>query len=168
MDATPRHRIFRFGAFELDTGDGELRKHGVRLRLQDQPLKILLTLLERPGELVPREDLVRTVWPHGVFVDYERGLNAAVTRLRHALGDSAEQPRYIETITRKGYRFIGSVITDTGISEACPLPDPGAEPRADSRLNGSCWRRQLLPSSWPPLWRRAGSPPRTHPAHWFN
>jgi Tol biopolymer transport system component/DNA-binding winged helix-turn-helix (wHTH) protein len=118
MEGTPRPRIFRFGAFELDTGDGELRKHGVRLRLQDQPLKILVTLLEKRGEIVPREDLVRIVWPDGIFVDYERGLNAAVTRLRQTLGDSAEQPRYIETITRKGYRFIGSVVTDTGTPES--------------------------------------------------
>lgn len=134
MEAMPRPRIFRFGTFELDTGDGELRKHGVRLRLQDQPLKILLALLEKPGEVVPREDLVRTVWPDGVFVDYERGLNAAVTRLRQALGDCAEQPRYIETITRKGYRFIGSVVTDTAIVESSTPIKTSKERRAGFRI----------------------------------
>src|SRR5215471_15658791 len=134
MEATPRGRVFRFGAFELDTGDGELRKHGVRLRLQDQPLKILLTLLEKQGEIVPREELVRTVWPDGVFVDYEKGLNAAVTRLRQMLGDSADQPRYIETIARKGYRFIGSVVTDTGSSECVQPPESSPKHRAGIRV----------------------------------
>jgi DNA-binding winged helix-turn-helix (wHTH) protein len=132
MEAAPRTRIFRFGAFELDTDDGELRKHGVRLRLQDQPLKILVTLLEKPGKVVSREDLARTVWTDGVFVDYEGGLNAAVTRLRQTLGDSAEQPRFIETVARKGYRFIGSVVTDTGLSEGATLA-PRAMPTAAAR-----------------------------------
>lgn len=107
--STPRRRIFRFGPFELDAANEELRKHGLRLRLQDQPLRILVALLEKPGEIVPREDLVRAVWPEGVFVDYERGLNAAVTRLRQVLGDCAGQPRYVETVARKGYRFVAPV-----------------------------------------------------------
>jgi DNA-binding winged helix-turn-helix (wHTH) protein len=79
-------RTLRFGVFELRVADGELRKHGVRVRLQEQPLKILLTLLEARGELVSREELVRVLWPEGTFVDYERGLNTAVTRLRQTLG----------------------------------------------------------------------------------
>ena len=109
MAAATPPRVFRFGAFELDAREGELRKHGVRLHLQEQPLKILIALLERPGEIVSREDLVRTVWPDGVFVDFEARLNAAVNRLRQVLGDSAGQPRYIETVARKGYRFVVEV-----------------------------------------------------------
>jgi eukaryotic-like serine/threonine-protein kinase len=109
MGSGSHPRVFRFGAFELDPHAGELRKHGVRLHVQEQPLRILTALLERPGEIVTREDLVRTIWPDGVFVDFERGLNAAVNRLRHVLGDSASQPRYIETAARKGYRFLLSV-----------------------------------------------------------
>src|SRR5215471_1587751 len=108
MGALPEsdRRPLRFGVFELDPASGELRKHGVRVRLQDQPLKLLLSLLERAGELYTREELIRSTWPEGTFVDYERGLNVAVTRLRQVLGDSADTPRYIETVGRKGYRFI--------------------------------------------------------------
>lgn len=111
MGAQPQldRRCVRFGVFELNTHTGELRKHGVRVRLQDQPLKLLLSLLETPGEICTREDLIGRVWPEGTFVDYERGLNAAVTRLRQVMGDSADAPRYVETVGRKGYRFIAPV-----------------------------------------------------------
>src|SRR5215472_16806222 len=111
MGAPPEldRRPLRFGVFELDPGSGELRKHGVRVRLQDQPLKILLSLIETPGEVRTREDLIGRIWPEGTFVDYERGLNVAITRLRQALGDSADTPRYVETLGRKGYRFIAPV-----------------------------------------------------------
>ena len=87
----------RFGVFELNTGTGELRKHGVRVRLQDQPLKLLLCLLETPGEICTREVLIHRIWPEGIFVDYERGLNSAITRLRQVIGDSADTPRYVES-----------------------------------------------------------------------
>jgi Tol biopolymer transport system component/DNA-binding winged helix-turn-helix (wHTH) protein len=106
MDPQSRPRLFRFGPFELDAREGELRKHGIHLNLQEQPLKILVALLERPGQIVTREDLVRAVWSDGVFVDFERGLNAAVNRLRQTLSDSAESPRYVETVARRGYRWI--------------------------------------------------------------
>jgi Tol biopolymer transport system component/DNA-binding winged helix-turn-helix (wHTH) protein len=102
-------RPLRFGVFELDPASGELRKHGVRVRLQDQPLKLLLCLIERSGEVYSREELIRRTWPEGTFVDYERGLNVAITRLRQVLGDSADAPRYVETVGRKGYRFIAPV-----------------------------------------------------------
>lgn len=102
-------RIIRFGAFEVDLTASELRKHGSRLRLQEQPFKILEALLKQPGEVVAREDLVRLLWPDGTFVDFERGLNAAVTRLRQTLSDSAENPCYVETVARRGYRFMGQI-----------------------------------------------------------
>jgi DNA-binding winged helix-turn-helix (wHTH) protein len=100
---------FRFGVFEADVRTGELRKHGIRLRLPDQPFSVLIALLERPGELVGREELVKRLWPDGTFVDYDHSLNTAVNRLRETLGDSAETPRFIETLPRRGYRFLGSV-----------------------------------------------------------
>src|SRR5712692_2436119 len=111
MGAHPEldRRCVRFGVFELDTVTGELRKRGVRVRLQDQPLKLLLCLLDTPGEICAREDLIRRIWPEGTFVDYEHGLNATVTRLRQVLGDSSDTPRYVETLGRKGYRFIAPV-----------------------------------------------------------
>jgi Tol biopolymer transport system component/DNA-binding winged helix-turn-helix (wHTH) protein len=96
----------RFGVFEVDLRSGELRKQGVRVRLQEQPFKVLAALLEHPGEIVSREQLVQRLWPDGTFVDFDRGLNAAVTRLRQVLADSAESPRYIETVARRGYRLL--------------------------------------------------------------
>ena len=105
--------LFRFGPFELDLRSGELRKRGVRLALQEQPLRILAALLERPGDIVSREDLCRRLWPQGTFVDFEHSLNAAVRRLRVTLGDTAETPRFIETIHRRGYRFLAWSIGPT-------------------------------------------------------
>jgi Tol biopolymer transport system component/DNA-binding winged helix-turn-helix (wHTH) protein len=98
-------KFFRFGPFELDTSLGQLRKHNIPIRLQEQPSKLLLCLLENPGTVVSREELGRRIWAEGTFVDFDHGLNAAVTRLRRALSDSAESPRYIERVAGKGYRF---------------------------------------------------------------
>src|SRR4029077_8574515 len=97
----------RFGVFEVDLPAGELRKQGVKIKLQEQPFQLLQVLLERPGEVVSREELRQRIWPADTFVDFEGGVNNAVKRLREALGDKADQPRYIETLPRKGYRFIG-------------------------------------------------------------
>jgi serine/threonine-protein kinase len=120
----PDRRPLRFGVFELHPASGELRKHGVRVRLQDQPLKLLLSLVERPGEVYSREELFKRIWPEGTFVDYERGLNVAVTRLRQVLGDSADAPRYVETLGRKGYRFIAPVERIRPIELIQPTGEP--------------------------------------------
>jgi TolB-like protein len=102
----PAAAIVRFGTFEVNLRTGELRKRGIRLALQEQPLRILAALLDRPGEIVPREALCRRLWPEGTFVDFEHSLNAAVRRLRTTLGDEADVPRFIETVHKRGYRFI--------------------------------------------------------------
>src|ERR671924_366005 len=102
-------QVFRFGPFEFDSTSGELRKHGLKLRLLGQPTEVLALLLEHRGELVRREDLQKRLWPSDTFVEFEHGVNAAVMRLREALGDSADQPRYVETVPRRGYRFIAPV-----------------------------------------------------------
>src|SRR6478752_5843853 len=99
----------RFGAFEVSLDTGELRKHGVRVRLQRRPFHILQALLEKPGQVVSREELRSRLWSSDTFVDFESGLNTAINRLRTALGDSAESPIYIETLARIGYRFIAPV-----------------------------------------------------------
>jgi DNA-binding winged helix-turn-helix (wHTH) protein len=99
----------RFGVFELDPRAGEVRKKGMRIRLQGHPVEILVRLLERPGEIVTREELQKQLWPADTFVDFESGLNNAMKRLRAALDDHAENPRFIETLPRHGYRFVGSV-----------------------------------------------------------
>ena len=102
--------VVRFGTFEVDVRSGELRKAGVRIALQDQPLRVLTRLIQRPGEVVTREELQRELWPDNTFLDFEQGLNAAIKRLRDALGDSAESPRFVETLPRRGYRFIAPVV----------------------------------------------------------
>jgi DNA-binding winged helix-turn-helix (wHTH) protein/Tfp pilus assembly protein PilF len=117
MEATARIRRTRFGAFEVDPRSGELYKHGIRLKLQDQPFQILALLLEHPGDVVTREELRHKLWPADTFVDFDTGLNSAIKKLRDVLADSAEEPRYVETLPRRGYRFIAHV-------ENCDLPAP--------------------------------------------
>jgi DNA-binding winged helix-turn-helix (wHTH) protein len=105
-----RDRVFRFGLYELDGKTGDLRKDGRNCpRLQGQPLEILLHLLDRRGEVITREELRQRLWPADTFVDYDHSLNAAVNKLREALNDSADNPRFIQTVPRKGYRFIASM-----------------------------------------------------------
>src|SRR5437870_3277802 len=99
----------RFGAFELDQDAGELRKQGTRMKLQEQPLQMLQVLLQRPGEVVTRGELQQKIWPSDTFVDFDHGINNAIKRLREALGDTAETPKYVETLPRRGYRFIGKI-----------------------------------------------------------
>src|SRR6266849_9734557 len=122
MEATARNHRTRFGAFEVDLHSGELHKHGIRLKLQDQPFHILALLLEHPGEVVTREELQQKLWSADTFVDFDVGLNTAIKRLRDALGDTAEGPRYVETLPLRGFRFIASV------QDGTPLAAPGALP----------------------------------------
>ena len=101
--------VVRFGTYEVSFQSGEVRKAGVRIRVQQQPLKLLEVLLERPGEVVTREELRSRVWPNESFGDFDQAVNIAIAKLRSALGDSAENPRYIETLPKRGYRFIADV-----------------------------------------------------------
>jgi cholera toxin transcriptional activator len=130
---TPNHnRLFRFGIYELDGATGELRKDGKsRPRLQGQPLEVLLHLLDRPGEVVTREELRQRLWPADTFVDYDHSLNTAVNKLREALNDSADNPRFIQTIPRRGYRFIASIEAVDG-TPASAKPDESTLPTAAS------------------------------------
>lgn len=118
--ATSHRRRRQFGVFEVDLDSGELRRQGVRLRLQEQPLQILIALLERPGEVVTRDALRQRVWPSGVTLDFDHGLNSAIRKLRLVLGDSAASPRFIETLPKHGYRFLQPVV-----DLADPLPPGG-------------------------------------------
>jgi len=115
--------LLRFGDFEVDLRAGELRKQGRRMRLQEQPLRVLSMLLERPGELVTREELRLQLWPADTFVDFDHGLNSAVARLRESLNDSAEEPRFIETLPLRGYRLVGELKTGE-LKQAEPEPPP--------------------------------------------
>jgi DNA-binding winged helix-turn-helix (wHTH) protein len=105
----PLPRVFRFGVFELDTQSRELRRHGLKIRLPDQSFQILHLLLSHPGEVVTRDDLRRQLWTSETFVDFDLGLNSAIRKLREALEDSADNPRFVETLPRRGYRFIASL-----------------------------------------------------------
>ena len=124
--------VFRFGPFTVDPHLGELRKHDTRIRLQEQPFQVLTMLLERPGDLVTREELRERLWPADTFVDFDHGLNAAINRLRERLGDSAEKPRYIETIPRRGYRFLAPVEVISRVEHRAPpsVQVPSPAPRA--------------------------------------
>src|SRR5271156_7239459 len=121
MEATNRTRGTRFGAFEVDMRSGEVRKHGIRLKLQGQPFQVLAHLLEHPGEVVTREELRQKLWPGDTFVDFDTGLNSAIKKLRDALSDSAEEPRFIETLPRRGYRWLVPVECVGDISEKVPV-----------------------------------------------
>jgi Tol biopolymer transport system component/DNA-binding winged helix-turn-helix (wHTH) protein len=116
--------VFRFGIFELDCRSGELRKRGIRVHLQDQPLQILIMLIERPGELVTREEIQTRLWPSGTIVEFEHSIGTAIKKLRQALGDDAGTPRYVETLPRRGYRFIAPV------ENSAPHPPLAVEPLA--------------------------------------
>ncbi len=109
MTALPPARRYRFGVFEADASTGELRRQGVRVKLNAQPFQVLCLLLERPGDLLTRDEICKLLWPDGTFVDYEHGVNSAVNRIREALGDTAGSPRFVETLARRGYRFVAPV-----------------------------------------------------------
>jgi len=114
-------RGYRFGVFEVDSEKGELRRRGIRVKLHSQPLQLLYLLLERPGEILTREEICRELWPDGTFVDYEHGVNSAVNRLREAIGDKASNPQFVETLARRGYRFLGPVERIAPEEEASPV-----------------------------------------------
>ncbi|MGA8025859.1 MAG: tetratricopeptide repeat protein [Bryobacteraceae bacterium] len=132
-------RIFRFGAFEFHVQARELRKHGLRIKLTGQPISVLVMLLERPGEVVTREDLQARLWPPGTYVDFEHSVNAAVKRLRQALGDSADSPRFIETLARNGYRFIAPLseriddLAEPGGQKKAEEPQPAAQVKSAAK-----------------------------------
>jgi len=134
----PEKRILRFSIFEADLGTRELRKNGLRIRLQDQPFQVLALLLQRPGELVTREEIVKTLWPADTFVDFDHSLNTSINKLREVLNDSASTPRFIETLPKRGYRFLGDVASvggNAGVAPVAPAASlPEAEPASKDEL----------------------------------
>src|SRR4051812_9043682 len=130
----------RFGQFEMDESTGELCKDGIKVRLQEQPFQILQMLLEHPGEVVTREELRKRVWPTDTFVDFDHGINNAVKRLREALGDTSETPRYIETLPRRGYRLLHAVATTSPEVSIAVLPflSLSADPENEIFADGMC------------------------------
>jgi cholera toxin transcriptional activator len=124
QEAGPARR-YRFGIFEADPTTGELRRQGVRVKLNTQPFQLLCLLLDRPGQLLTREEICRELWPNDTFVDYEHGVNSAINRIREALGDTASSPRFVETLARRGYRFVAPVerVENGALSSGPQVPD---------------------------------------------
>ena len=127
-------RVFRFGVFEASEAAGELRKHGIRIKIHAQPFQVLIMLLERPAEIVTRDEMRQQLWGAGTFVDFDHALNTAVNKIREALDDSASSPRYVETVAGKGYRFIAPLGLTAASIETAARPNPvdaQLSPRAD-------------------------------------
>jgi cholera toxin transcriptional activator len=142
-------RRYRFGIFEADVSMGELRRRGVRVKLNAQPFQVLCLLLDRPGELLTREEISRELWPDGTFVDYDHGVNSAVNRIREALGDTASNPRFLETLAKRGYRFVAPVevipareeapapsSAPVAAEEPAPTTLPSGSPSSETRFRG--------------------------------
>jgi DNA-binding winged helix-turn-helix (wHTH) protein len=138
-DPTPGKRV-RFGIFEADLRSGELRRSGLKVKIQELPFQVLVALLEKPGEVVTRDELHKRLWPADTFVDFEHGLSKAINKLRDALGDNANNPRFVETLTRRGYRFLGPVEHIDPNS----FPAGYAEPASGGRRVASPSRRMIV------------------------
>lgn len=130
MIETGSAKRYRFGVFEADPSTGELRRQGIRVKLNAQPFQVLLMLLSRPGEVLTREEISGALWSDGTFVDYDHGVNSAVNRIREALGDTANSPRYVETLARRGYRFVAPVETIDLDSDRSQFKQAGPESQA--------------------------------------
>jgi cholera toxin transcriptional activator len=128
-------KIVRFGVFEVDLSTGELRKSGVKMRLQGQPIQILTLLLDRPGDVVTREELRQKLWPSDTFVDFDHSVNTAINKVREALGDSASSPRYVETLARRGYRFIAPVENGARDGSSSAAASNPSQPEASTSLH---------------------------------
>jgi TolB-like protein/DNA-binding winged helix-turn-helix (wHTH) protein len=139
-------RLLRFGQFELDLRTGEIYKDGKRIKLQEQPCQVLALLIERPGELVSREELRKKLWPNDTFVDFDHGVNIAINKLRDALGDSPEKPRFIETLPRRGYRFIAPVDAPKTSRDGEPQVQVSSSPAGRAGSRSITRRRALLPA----------------------
>jgi len=144
MEPNGRTRRARFGAFEVDLRSGELHKRGIRQKLQDQPFRVLALLLEHPGDVVTREELHQKLWPADTFVDFDTGLNSAIKKLRYVLGDSADEPRYIETLPRRGYRFIAHVENGNGNQPASAAAEQDFARVPHARRTSPLWNKRRL------------------------
>ena len=155
-------KLVRFGLYEVDLSAGELRRNGVKIKLQEQPFQILAMLLERAGELVTREEICQRLWPEGTFVDFDHSLGTAIKKLRQALGDSADNPHFVETLARRGYRFIGPLDKPTVSSPSQPDVAPVFPNRDRSRhyKAGMALAGVVLLAGAIAFWLKSPSPPK--------
>jgi DNA-binding winged helix-turn-helix (wHTH) protein len=157
-DSNPARR-YRFGVFEADTTTGELRRQGIHIKLNAQPFQVLTLLLSHPGELLTREQISHELWPEGTFVDYEHGVNSAINRIREALGDTAASPRFIETLARRGYRFLAPV---EQISADLTIPAPDLSSPSAAEGSPLLSSRSAAEGSASSLASATASTPTTH------
>ncbi len=149
IEEHPAGRRLSFGVFDVDLGTGEIRKHGLRIRLQQQPFQVLALLLERPGDVITREQLQQKLWPANTFVDFDHGLNKAINKIRAALGDSAEAPRFVETVARRGYRFLAEVRVAGPAIVPPALPErPSGAPSRSPASAGPAGVARGQPRTW--------------------
>ncbi len=144
LSSVPARRLIQFGVFELDMDAAELHKQGVKVKLQDQPFKVLQILLEKPGQIVTRNELRARVWPANTYVEFDQGLYSAMGRLRETLGDSSESPRFVETLPRRGYRFIAPITASAALTENAGLADPDLRVQQGISKPESRMRRFLI------------------------
>jgi DNA-binding winged helix-turn-helix (wHTH) protein len=142
-------RLIRFGTFEVDLRTGELHRKGLKIKLQEQPFQILTMLLEHAGDIVTREELRHRLWPEDTFVDFDQGLNKAINKIREALGDSAQNPRFVETLPKRGYRFIAPINGTNRYSEPAevaddPQPEAGRNKRPESAASDPASRPRAI------------------------
>src|SRR5947209_2462378 len=140
MPTALRDCTFRFGAFQLDPRSGQLRKHGIKIKLQDQPVQILVLLLERAGEVVSREDIRVKLWSENTFVDFDNAISSAVRKVREALSDRSDTPRFVETVARQGYRFVCPVSKDSepvSLTVISTAEEISAEPTASGHAQNA-------------------------------
>jgi len=142
-------RLIRFGTFEVDLRTGELHKNGRKTKLQEQPFQILAMLLEHAGDIVTRDELRHRLWPEDTFVDFDQGLNKAINKIREALGDSAENPRFVETLPKRGYRFIAPINGTRKCSQSTefaddPQPQAGKNNHSEGTSGDSASRRRAI------------------------
>ena len=142
MESGNTNGVLRFGVFEVNLRAGEVRRQGAKVKLQEQPFHVLAVLLEKPGELVTREELRDRIWPAGIHVDYEKSVSKAINKIREALGDSSENPRFIETLPRRGYRFLCPVEEGQAAKPGSPLLSHSPQELKPSEL--SWFRRHLI------------------------
>jgi cholera toxin transcriptional activator len=140
-------RRYRFGAFEADASTGELRRQGILVRLNAQPFQLLLLLLDRPDQLLTREEIARELWPDGTFVDYEHGVNSAINRIREALGDSAGNSRFVQTLARRGYRFVAPVQRIDSDADAGPATTEVVDQAAEGTASGDAVTNRVCGSA---------------------
>jgi len=149
---TPAACLLKFGVFELDAVSGELRRNGLKIRLPEQSFQVLKLLLSRPGDVVTREELQRVLWTSDTFVDFELGLNSAVRKLREALDDSAENPRFVETLPRRGYRFAASVAPVVKVERRWQGLRPWSHCRRLRLARSTSDRGYAEAGGWRPAW----------------